>query len=99
MWLETGDNMEEDMIIPEVNLYLAVICQAMMDASGLAPQLNDYNVKQKAKAWLKEDNDEFQYICDIAGIHPHKVLGIYQELLTQKKNYKSRPITRILPQE
>mgnify|MGYP005991746517 FL=1 len=91
--------MEEDMIIPEVNLYLAVICQAMMDASGLAPQLNDYNVKQKAKAWLKEDNDEFQYICDIAGIHPHKVLGIYQELLTQKKNYTSRPITRILPQE
>lgn len=84
------------MYIPETQLYIEVISQAMRDALGMSGD-QGYNpyVKAQAVAWFNEDNPNFQFVCTTIGLSPGYVIKLKDKFATEKKNFvRSLPISR-----
>jgi|TARA_R110002020_G_scaffold326358_1_gene542023 hypothetical protein len=79
-----------DREVPERRLYLAVILQALLDAT------NKTNIiaKDKAKAWffcsVGVTCENFEFICDSANIDCNSVRGFAYEVINSKQNKNFR---------
>jgi len=77
---------------PERRLYLAVIIQALLDASTRRNKIN----KDRAIAWffcsIGVTCDNFEFVCDNAGIDPSSVRGFAYDVINSKKkpNFRYR---------
>jgi len=75
---------------PERRLYLAVLLQALLDASNKINMID----KEKASAWffcsVGVTCDNFELICDGAGIEPSLVRSFAYEVINSKKKSKFR---------
>ena len=77
---------------PERRLYLAVILQALLDASNVS----NIVTKDKAKAWffcsVGVTCDNFEFICDNANLDAGAVRGFAYEVINseQKSNFRYR---------
>tara|TARA_R110002020_G_C15873953_1_gene738406 strand:- start:196 stop:522 length:327 start_codon:yes stop_codon:yes gene_type:complete len=77
---------------PERRLYLAVILQALLDASNVS----NIVTKDKAKAWffcsVGVTCDNFEFICDNANLDASAVRGFAYEVINseQKSNFRYR---------
>jgi hypothetical protein len=76
------------MYIPETQLYVEIISQAMRDALGLSgdPQYNQF-VKSQARAWFDENDPDFQYVCHLMGMEPKRVINTLKKFAKEKKNF------------
>ena len=87
---------------PERRLYLAVIMQALLDASNKFHKNNkDKAIKRlskinrdRAEAWffcsVGVTCDNFEFVCDHAGIEPSIVRGFAYEVINSKKKSNFR---------
>ena len=84
------------MYIPETQLYVEIISQAMRDALGLSgdPQYNQF-VKSQARAWFDVNDPDFIYICHLMGMDPKRVIKTLQKFSKEKKKlreeFQNRP--------
>ena len=71
--------------VPERRLYLAVILQALLDATNIS----DIVTKDKAKRWffcsVGVTCDNFEFICDNANIDSNSIRGFAYEVINSKK--------------
>ena len=76
------------MYIPETQLYIEVISQAMRDALGMSGD-QGYNpyVKAQAVAWFNEDNPHFKFVCTTVGLSPGYVIKLKDKFAIEKKNF------------
>ena len=76
------------MYIPETQLYVEIISQAMRDALGLSgdPQYNQF-IKSQARAWFDVSDPDFIYICHLMGMEPTSVIKTLQKFSKEKKNF------------
>jgi hypothetical protein len=66
-------------INPEKDLWVAVIRQALYDAAAstwMAHPVERYLARQ----WLKNNNSDFQMVCDMANIHPENLRRLINRL-------------------
>ena len=95
---------------PDRRLYLAVIFQALLDATSPLKKLNKNKIrakklnKDRARAWffcsVGVTCDNFEFICDHAGIEPGYVRSFACEVINSKEQGKFRyKIYRILGKE
>ena len=77
------------MYIPETQLYIEVISQAMRDALGMSAD-QGYNpyVKAQAIAWFDRDNPNFNFICTSVGLSPAYVIKLLKKFGTEKKKLR-----------
>ncbi len=89
---------------PERRLYLAVIIQALLDASNKLNKMNKDKAiarrnkinKDRAIAWffcsIGVTCDNFEFVCDNAGIDPSSVRGFAYDVINSKKkpNFRYR---------
>jgi|TARA_R110001583_G_scaffold188274_1_gene350320 hypothetical protein len=70
---------------PERRLYMAVILQALLDATNVASKIT----KDRATAWffcsVGVTCDNFEFICDSAGIEPTIVRGFAYDVINSEK--------------
>ena len=70
---------------PERRLYLAVILQALLDATNVASRIT----KDRATAWffcsVGVTCDNFEFICDNANIDSNSIRGFAYEVINSKK--------------
>ena len=76
------------MYIPETQLYVEIISQAMRDALGLSgdPQFNQF-IKSQARAWFDVNDPDFIFICHLTGMEPKSVIKTLQKFSKEKKNF------------
>ena len=82
---------------PERRLYLAVIIQALLDASNKLNKINKDKAtarrkkinKDRATAWffcsIGVTCENFEFVCDQAGIEPSRVRGFAYDVINSKK--------------
>lgn len=62
---------------PEQRLFLGVILNAAMEAAGNSRMLDRNGDRAKARvqslAWFKEAGEDFQTVCNLAGVEPERV--------------------------
>ena len=81
-----------DREVPERRLYLAIILQALLDATNKTNVI----IRDKAHAWffcsIGVTCDNFEFICDAANIEADCVRGFAYEVINskQKTNYRYR---------
>lgn len=63
---------------PELTLWKAIICQAVEDALTTSENSRRRCFKKRAIEWLKEDSEDFDFVCEMAGVKK-KALGKYLE--------------------
>ncbi|MAZ04224.1 MAG: hypothetical protein CMN56_13915 [Sneathiella sp.] len=88
---------------PERRLYLAIILQALMDATKDKSDVD----KRRAKAWFKcsigVTCDNFEFICDHAGVEPNYVRSFAYEVIHSENprtfRYKIRQYKRMITKE
>ena len=75
---------------PERRLYMAVILQALLDATNVASKIT----KDRATAWffcsVGVTCDNFEFICDSANIDCNSVRGFAYEVINSKQNKNFR---------
>ncbi len=74
----------------ERTLFLAVILQALLDATQKDTQdLESHKYKREAILWFTTNNgkrkEDFEYICDLAEIEPNYMRRVAMEILTSKR--------------
>ena len=76
------------MYLPETQLYIEVISQAMRDALGMSGD-QGYNpyVKAQAVAWFDVNNRNFKFVCTTVGLSPAYVIKLKDKFATEKKNF------------
>jgi hypothetical protein len=82
---------------PERNLWVAVIRQALYDAAVIA-WINSPLDRYLARRWLKGDSQDFQMVCDLAGIHPDMLRRLaskidqpdFRRIFNKGKRYKKK---------
>lgn len=73
------------------NLYKEIITQQILDALGITThpfyknRFGSNKDKIEAKKWLKKQNQDFQFICQMAGLIPSYVLKKYKFLQSNKR--------------
>ena len=76
-----------DQQYPERKLYLAVILQALLDATD--PKKKGRTNNDKAKAWffcsVGVTCDNFEFVCDHAGVDPSYVRSFALEVINSKR--------------
>lgn len=58
----------------EQSLWVAVITQALMDVSSKSKKREALKDKAAAYAWLTEGSEDFDAVCDMAGLDPLYVM-------------------------
>jgi hypothetical protein len=71
----------DEHIGPEVRLFRAVLDRALIDYFS-----SDREIRKEVVSWLKEDDLDFQYVCQAALMKPHVVLTIFKEMKKTLKN-------------
>lgn len=72
-------------------LYKEIITQQILDALGITThpfyknRFGSNKDKIEAKKWLKKNNQDFQFICQMAGLIPSYVLKKYKFLQSNKR--------------
>lgn len=75
----------------EQRLYIEILTQLILDALGITthPFYNNRfgteQDKKDARQWLKKHNQDFQFICQMAGLVPSYVLKKYKFLQSNKR--------------
>lgn len=59
---------------PEVQLYKAILTQAIIDVSNIADIQNAKKIELEAKAWIFSNSKYFQEVCCKAEIEPNFVI-------------------------
>jgi hypothetical protein len=86
----------------ERTLFLAVILQALLDATQKDTQdLESHKYKREAILWFTTNNgkrkEDFEYICDLAEIEPNYMRRVAMEILTSKRtNFVRNHINALL---
>ena len=86
----------------ERTLFLAVILQALLDATQKDTQdLESHKYKREAILWFTTKNgkrkDDFEYICELAEIEPNYMRRVAMEILTLKRtNFVRNHINALL---
>ena len=86
----------------ERTLFLAVILQALLDATQKDTQdLESHKYKREAILWFTTKNgkrkDDFEYICQLADIEPNYMRRVAMEILTLKRtNFVRNHINALL---
>jgi len=86
----------------ERTLFLAVILQALLDATQKDTQdLDSHKYKRDAILWFTTNNgkrkEDFEYICDLAEIEPNYMRRVAMEILTSKRtNFVRNHINALL---
>ena len=86
----------------ERSLFLAVILQALLDATQKDTQdLESHKYKREAILWFTTINgkrkEDFEYICDLAEIEPNYMRRVAMEILTSKRtNFVRNHINALL---
>ena len=97
---------EEKVTLPEKDLWVAVLCRAVLDACKGPPQLdmsrkanvshkNYYNYnREAARHFFTEGGSHFRLICEMAGRNPNYVQGKIRKVLLRKNGWNvDVPIT------
>lgn len=75
----------------EQQLYIEILTQLILDALGITTHPFYYKRfgteqdKKDAQKWLKKHNQDFQFICQMAGLVPSYVLKKYKFLQNNKR--------------
>ena len=86
----------------ERTLFLAVILQALLDATQKDTQdMESHKYKREAILWFTTKNgkrkDDFEYICELADIEPNYMRRVAMEILTLKRtNFVRNHINALL---
>ena len=86
----------------ERTLFLAVILQALLDATQKDTQdLESHKYKREAILWFTTNNgkrkEDFEYKCDLAEIEPNYMRRVAMEILTSKRtNFVRNHINALL---
>ena len=86
----------------ERSLFLAVILQALLDATQKDTQdLESHKYKREAILWFTTKNgkrkDDFEYICELADVEPNYMRRVAMEILTLKRtNFVRNHINALL---
>jgi len=101
---ETVD--DDRVTLPEKDLWVAVLCRAVLDACKGPPQLdmsrkanvshkNYYNYnREAARHFFTEGGSHFRLICEMAGRNPNYVQGKIRKVLLRKNGWNvDVPIT------
>lgn len=76
-------------------LYKEIITQQFLDALGITThpfykkRFGTLQDKTDAKKWLKRNNQDFQFICQMAGLVPTYMLNKYKFLQKNKRKLNS----------
>lgn len=71
-------------------LYIEIITQLILDALGISThpfyqnRYGNNQDKKDARLWLRKQNHDFQFICQMAGLVPSYVLKKYKFLQANK---------------
>ena len=97
---------EDKVTLPEKDLWIAVLCRAVLDACKGPPDLdmtrkankshkNYYNYnKDQARHFFMEGGTHFRLICEMAGRNPDYVQGKIRKVLLRKNGWNvDVPIT------
>lgn len=57
----------------ERSMWRAVITQALMDASSNSKKPENLKARREARNWLRGNNEDFLYICELADMDPQYV--------------------------
>jgi hypothetical protein len=66
----------------EENLWKAVLCQAMEDATSNSSKRRILHAKKMAIKWFTEDNEDIKIVCQLAGYNHRTVKKSFKELIT-----------------
>jgi hypothetical protein len=75
----------------EQKLYIEILTQLILDALGITThpfyhkRFGTEQDKKDARQWLKKHNQDFQFICQMAGLVPSYVLKKYKFLQNNKR--------------
>lgn len=72
----------------EPSLWRAVITQALMDAATASAKPEARRVRSDALEWLLGDSDDFEYVCDNAGLDPDYVRSRAREALARNCRWR-----------
>lgn len=78
---------------PEQHLLLAIVAQAVHDATASNPLvLDDYRAKGEADSWIRSCGRDMRMICESAGVDPYALRDRYVagELTTPKAHRQTR---------
>ena len=106
-WIRAPEMIDEDGVtLPEKDLWVAVLCRAVLDACKGPPELdmsrpanithkNHYHYdRDQARHFFKEGGSHFRLICEMAGRNPDYVQGKIRKVLLRKNGWNiDVPIT------
>lgn len=70
----SNDTIIDDNVTGEQSLWVAVITQALMDVSSNSRKREAIRDKKAAYEWLTEGSEDFDAVCDMAGLDPLYVM-------------------------
>jgi len=106
-WIRAPEMIDEDGVtLPEKDLWVAVLCRAVLDACKGPPELdmsrpanithkNHYHYdRHQARHFFKEGGYHFRLICEMAGRNPDYVQAKIRKVLLRKNGWNvDVPIT------
>ncbi len=72
------------------SLWRAVILQAIIDATGDYKRTENKLEKDKAKAWIEEEGEEFKLVCELAGYNHKYVKNKALKTIKEHKKKKKK---------
>ncbi len=69
------DRIKANANTPEAALFMALISQMIIDASNISSNKELIRDEKIAKEWLREDNDDLDFICEMVGLDKRDILS------------------------
>jgi hypothetical protein len=82
---------------PETRLWKAVITQALMDATTASRKQEQQSHRRKALMWLDEEDQDFQYVCELADMEVETVRKVAKHVITRGGVWRVTEATTPLP--
>jgi hypothetical protein len=76
-WEDRGGNTDADGCVA---LWIAVIQQALLDATSLSKNKKAVLERDRARVWLTRRSADFELIATLAGLEPEAVLEVCQRM-------------------
>ena len=73
----------------EEALWRAVITQALMDAASQSKKPEQQMAREQARRWLTKSCDDFNTVCDYAGMEPAYVRRMAKQALMQQSHWRA----------
>lgn len=75
----------------EINLWIAVLTQAVMDACSKSAQREARYYRRDAIDWLTSNSKDFQFVCINAGMEPSYVMRKAAKAIKEKASFRAAP--------